>query len=130
MDLQPTGYLQVSAEGRLQLRRCRRTGEVVEYGSSYCRCCDGNTFAFADAGNEAELTAIAWYHRQYSSEQPVPYNVAVARLASGPEVVGTVLNVDPAEHPVGRSVQVEMAADGRLSFTLAEFGVSSPQSTS
>lgn len=116
MEPAPQGYLQVADGQRLLKRRCATTGLPVEYIQSYCRCCGEDKFDLVDAGTVGELVSIVWYHRQYAPTHPAPYNVAVARMKNGPEVIGTLSDIPPGSHPLGIAVRVELCTDGRLLF--------------
>jgi uncharacterized OB-fold protein len=70
---------------------CRRNGKLIEK-------------KFSDTGKIYSYTTV--YSPASGFQDKVPYIIAIVKLDDGPTVIGNVVDADPKEIEIGKSVEV------------------------
>jgi hypothetical protein len=83
-------FLDFIARRELRVPREAKTGKIVNYTAR-----PEGEVEWVRASGAATLYSFVVYHRQYSPEFPVPYNVALVELAEGPRLISTVVGAEP-----------------------------------
>ncbi len=94
------------AAGRLSFQRCPH-GHAWLPPREHCPTCLAEPAEWSDACGEAKLVSWVLYRRSFdpSTEDRVPYDVAVVELAEGPRLVTNIVGLDehtqlPADAPL------------------------------
>lgn len=84
------------ADGRLLFQRCAECGHAWLPPRPECPSCWRPADVWEEAGGAAELISWVVYHRAYSPDfaDRLPYNVALVRLAEGPQLVTNLVGVE------------------------------------
>lgn len=90
-------YWRYAAAGELRLQRCAACGEFRYPPGPACPECLAPEHDWVPLSGRGTLVAWTVFHRQYFSELPAPYVVAVVRSAEGPFLVGNLPGVNPRE---------------------------------
>lgn len=103
-------------ERRLLVQQCTGCGRYQHYPRALCVHCGHAELAYREAAGTGTLYSFTVVHRAPgAAAPPVPYVVALVRLAEGPVVLTNVLAADPdalaCDAPV--TLAWEPLADGR-----------------
>jgi uncharacterized protein len=79
-------------DGRLVLQRCAACGRWQHYPRRRCRRCGGAELAFARAGGQGTMIAVALSHRtpKAALRDRLPMRVGLVALAEGPVLMACV----------------------------------------
>ncbi len=101
--------------GELHLQRC--AGGHLRYPVSIvCPTCLSTEADWERVSGDGEVYSFAVFRHQYKEDWPVPYTVALVRLAEGPTLISNVVGVEPDAVRVGMPVSV-VFEDGIPKFT-------------
>lgn len=91
-------YREALAAGRLSLQRCPH-GHLWLPAREQCPTCLEDAAGRVDASGAARLVSWVVYRRSFdpSTEDRVPYDVALVELAEGPRLITNLLGVDPGD---------------------------------
>jgi uncharacterized OB-fold protein len=92
--------------GELRLQRCADCGHLRYPVSPVCPQCLSGEAAWERVSGEGEVYSFAVFRHQYKPDWPVPYTVALIRLAEGPTMISNVVGVEPEAVRVGMPVSV------------------------
>jgi uncharacterized OB-fold protein len=99
-------YRSALAEGRLVFPRCP-FGHVWLPLSTQCPTCLADATGWSEAGGVARLISWVVYRRSFdpSTEERIPYSVALVELAEGPRLISDVAGLGeggrlPADAPL------------------------------
>jgi uncharacterized OB-fold protein len=87
-------YRDALLAGRLSFQRCPR-GHAWLPPRQHCPTCLANPRGWADASGAAKLISWVVYRRSFdpSTDDRVPYNVAVVELAEGPRLITNIVGL-------------------------------------
>jgi len=97
----------------LRLQHCSACGFVRHPPGPVCPECWSDRFDWKDHAGDAEVSAFVWYMKSLDPRFPeVPYNVALVRLAQGPVIVSSVVDVAFGALQVGDRVAATFCDQG------------------
>lgn len=106
-------------EGRLQFQACQECENRWLPPRDHCPRCLSDRFEWQTASGEAEVMSWVIYHMEYGPQfhDRLPYNVALVRLAEGPQLITNLVKAsseDPEEPDLdsltaGERVQLRIA---------------------
>jgi hypothetical protein len=89
----------------LRLQRCGTCGFVRHPPGPICPECWSGAFDWQEHAGEGEVKSFVWYMESLDPRFPdVPYNVALVRLAQGPVIVSSVVDIAVGALQVGDRV--------------------------
>jgi uncharacterized OB-fold protein len=92
--------------GELQLQRCGSCGHLRYPVSDYCPQCLATETVWETLSGDGEVYSFGVFRHQYKPDWPVPYTVALIKLAEGPTLISNVVGIDPEDVRVGLPVSV------------------------
>lgn len=110
------GHFEAAAHGRLAVRQCTACGLPFHYPRPQCPRCHSAELHWVDLSGDATVLVASVVSRPPWNDlpRPVPYAVAVVRLAEGPQMLTTVEQCDPAQVVPGMAVQAAFERVGDL----------------
>jgi uncharacterized protein len=102
--------------GELRLQRCGGCGHLRYPVAEHCPRCLSTDAAWERVSGDGEVYSFGVFRHQYRADWPVPYTVALVRLAEGPTLISNVVGVEPEAVRVGMPVSV-VFEDGIPKFT-------------
>lgn len=110
------GHYEAAARGRLAVSRCTACELLFHYPRPQCPRCHGDQLVWEEVSGEATVLVAAPVFRPPWNDlpRPVPYAVAVVRLAEGPQMVSTVEQCDPVQVRAGLRVRAVFERIGGL----------------
>lgn len=89
-------FLEACARGELIVQGCNACGHRQFYPRRWCLVCDSTDVAWVPVSGDAELLTFSVVRRAPSAEhkERVPYAVGVVRLAEGPQMMASLVDVD------------------------------------
>ncbi len=103
-----TSFWAATAEGRLELQRCRDCGTIIWWPRAICPSCSSFGLDTFDASGRGTIYSCTTVHRSQgrSWNAATPYVVAYVELEEGPRVMTNIVDCDPAEVRIGTPVRV------------------------
>lgn len=110
------GHFEAAAEGRLALRRCAGCDLLFHYPRPRCPRCLSPDLVWEDVSGEATVLTAAQVSRPPWDDlpRPVPYVVAVVRLAEGPQMLTTVEGAGATDVRAGTAVRAAFERVGDI----------------
>src|SRR5581483_7140224 len=90
--------------GELRLQRCAGCDALRYPVSDICPNCLSLDHRWERVSGDGEVTSFGVFRHQYRPEWPVPYTVALIRLAEGPTLISNVIECPPEDVYVGMPV--------------------------
>lgn len=112
-------FWEAARAGELQLQRCTSCGALRYPVSDICPTCLALEHRWERVSGDGEVYSFGVFRHQYKPDWPVPYTVALIRLAEGPTVISNVVGCPPEDVRVGMPVSV-VFEDGIPKFTPRE----------
>jgi uncharacterized OB-fold protein len=109
-------WWEATRERRLLVQQCTGCGRYQHYPRALCVHCGHGELAYREAAGTGTIYSFTVVHRAAGpAAPPVPYVVALVRLAEGPVVLTNVLADDPGALACDAPVTLawEPLADGR-----------------
>lgn len=99
-------YWDAARAAELQLQRCSAC-ETLRYPvSDICPSCLAVEHRWERMSGAGEVYSFGVFRHQYKPDWPVPYTVALIKLAEGPIVISDVVQCAPEDVHVGMPVSV------------------------
>ncbi len=92
--------------GELQLQRCTNCDALRYPVSDICPDCLSLDHRWEVVTGEGEVYSFGVFRHQYKPDWPVPYTVALIKLAEGPTLISNVVDCEPEDVRVGMPVSV------------------------
>ena len=110
-------------EGRLDYQRCKSCHHAWLPPRTECPRCLGADWSWQPASGKATLLSWVIYHHGYHPwyAKKVPYNVAVVKLAEGPQMISNVIDAG-GKLKIDMPLQLVIQEEGGIA--LARFQVS------
>ena len=91
---------------------CKNCGFLISSDRKVCPKCLGFEFTEVPGSEVASVQSFVWYWQRLDPRSPQPpYNVVIARLSEGIDVLSTVKNVKPGELSVGDELRAVVEKD-------------------
>jgi uncharacterized protein len=98
-------YFRAAARGELIFQRCA-AGHPFLYPRSLCPVCHSVELEWERAAGTGEVVTFAPVHRPPWNDlpRPLPYVIALVRLDEGPQLLGTLEDIEASQASVGLRV--------------------------
>lgn len=107
VETQP--YWEAAKDGKLLVKTCRSCGEAHHYPRALCPFCFSAETEWTETSGKGEIYSYTVMRRA-----PVPYTLALVKLAEGPIMLTSIVEDDLDAPKIGDSVAVtfKASADG------------------
>jgi uncharacterized OB-fold protein len=99
-------FWDAARSGELQLQRCASCSHLRYPVAEFCPKCLSPEAQWERVSGDGEVYSFGVFRHQYKPDWPVPYTVALIRLAEGPTMISNVVGVEPEAVRVGMAVSV------------------------
>jgi uncharacterized OB-fold protein len=101
-------FFEACARGELITQGCASCGHRQFYPRRWCLNCGGTDLGWIRVSGEAELITYSVVRRAPNAahQKRVPYVIGVVKLAEGPQLLASIVNVDAAVLTPGMAVRI------------------------
>lgn len=106
-------FFEACARGELIVQGCNACGHRQFYPRRWCLECDSTDLGWVPVSGEAELLTFSVVRRAPSAEHKgrVPYALGIVRLAEGPQMMASLVDVDFDRLVPGMTVRIVPTID-------------------
>jgi uncharacterized OB-fold protein len=89
-------FFEAAARGELLVQGCMTCGHRQFFPRRWCLNCDGTDLSWVTASGDGELVTYSVVRRAPSAahKHRVPYVIGIVKLAEGPQMMASIINVD------------------------------------